>query len=209
VHGTHTYVGSRHLLPYINPIRQAAQLIEGLEAWFPMWAEQNRAGLVAPQGVVSFVQAGWERTASFVPALCRFRLDLRLSPRTTPEEADQALAAQLRKLATQGAINMEWRRLLSIPGTSTPRDNLVIAKSIEAWETIERRPHEPISGLSGATDANMLRALGIPTARVGLPKAPISDIDFRRGMNTVAIAAMKKLACLLIYTAIAICGVTS
>jgi len=206
VHGTHTYVGSRHLLPYVNPIHQAARLIDALEAWFPIWTEQHRSGLVAPQGAVSFIEAGWERSATFVPAVCRFRLDLRLSPRTSPEEADRAFSAVLAQLARTLDVSYEWRRLMAIPGTTTAPDNLIIKTAIEAWETLEGRAHRPITGLSGATDANILRAHGIPTARIGLPKADLPNLDFGQGMNTVSVPAMVKLTHHLIYCAVAICA---
>jgi succinyl-diaminopimelate desuccinylase len=206
VHGTHTYAGSRHLLPYVNPIHQAARLIDGLENWFPEWAEQHRSGLVAPQGVVSFIEAGWERSPTFVPAVCRFRLDLRISPRTTPAEADRGFGARLEELAKRFDASVEWTRLVAIPGTTTAPESPIIKAAIDAWETLEGRAHSPITGLSGATDANILRALGIPTARVGLPKADVPGIDFRRGMNTVSVPAMTKLTQHLILTAIAICA---
>ena len=203
--GAHTYVGSRHLLPYINPIAQAAPIIQGLEAWFPQWAEQHRSGLVAPQGVVSFIESGWKRMPAFVPAMCRFRVDLRLSPRTTPAEADQAFSTKLHELAAQSGAEFQWERLIAIPGTTTAPDNPIIRAAIEAWEAVEGRPHQPVPGLSGATDANLLRGHGIPTARIGLPKATLPGIDFQRGMNAVSLAAMAKLTRQLIYTAIAIC----
>jgi succinyl-diaminopimelate desuccinylase len=206
VHGTHTYVGSRHLLPYANPIQKASLIIDALESWFPQWAETNRSGLVAPQGVVSFIEAGWERSATFVPAVCRFRFDLRLSPRTSPDEADQTIGALLENLSKKFDARLEWARLIAIPGTTTSPDNPVIKTTIEAWEALEGRPHRPIAGLSGATDANILRAHGVPTARVGLPKAELPDLDFRRGMNTVSVPAMNRLTRHLIYTAIAMCA---
>lgn len=203
--GTHTYVGSRHLLPYVNPIAQAARVIQSLEEWFPVWAKQHTSGLVAPQGVVSFIQAGWERMPAFVPALCRLRIDLRLSPRTTPEQADRALAEHLSELAARHAMRMTWERLVAIPGTSTPIDSPVIRVAIEGWEALESRAHQPVTGLSGATDANILRAHGVPTARIGLPKATLPDLDFELGMNVVEVAAMAKLTRHLIYTSIAMC----
>jgi acetylornithine deacetylase/succinyl-diaminopimelate desuccinylase-like protein len=206
VRGTHTYVGSRHLLPYTNPILQAARLIEGLESWFPVWAERHRSGLVAPQGVVAYIQGGWERMAAFVPALCQLRLDLRLSPRTSAEQADAELGAEVERLSKLHGIEYEMRRTTTIPGTTTTPGNFIIETAIEAWEEIEHRGHQPVAGLSGATDANILRGFGIPTARVGLPKANIRGIDFQQGMNTVAVAAMRKLTHLLLYVAIATCG---
>jgi acetylornithine deacetylase/succinyl-diaminopimelate desuccinylase-like protein len=206
VHGTHTYVGSRQLLPYVNPIQRAGLVIEALEAWFAEWSEEHRSGLVAPQGAVSFIEAGWERSATFVPAVCRFRFDLRISPRTSVESADLAVERQLSELARRFDLKMDWQRLIAIPGTTTAPDNLIIVKCIEAWEAIEGRTHAPIAGLSGATDANILRGLGVPTARVGLPKADLPGLDFRRGMNTVSIPSMVKLTRHLIHTAIATCA---
>ena len=40
---------------------------------------------------------------------------------------------------------------------------------MRAWEAVAGRPHTPRTGTSGATDAVILRARGIPTARIGLP----------------------------------------
>jgi succinyl-diaminopimelate desuccinylase len=202
VFGTHTYVGSRHLLPYVNAIAQAAKIIEQLEGWFEIWAEQHRSGLVAPQGIISFIEAGWERMPAFTPAMCRFRLDLRLSPRTSALEADRAIAEQLELLAARFNVPVQWERLVAIPGTTTSPDHLIIRNAIAAWEAIEGRPHIAVTGLSGATDANILRAHGIATARIGLPKAAIANRDFQRGMNTVAIVDLLKLTQHLIHTTV-------
>jgi len=205
VPGTHTYVGSRHLLPYLNPIRAAGQIIDRLEVWFAEWAEEHRSGLVAPQGVVSFIEAGWQRMPAFVPASCRFRVDLRLSPRTSPEEADLAFSARLKSIADELGVQAHWQRLIAIPGTSTPEDNFIIRTAIDSWETIEGRSHEFVRGLSGATDANILRQHGIPTARIGLPKAVLPHMDFQLGMNAAPIDAMQKLVRHLILVAIRTC----
>ncbi|MDY6944096.1 MAG: M20/M25/M40 family metallo-hydrolase [Pseudomonadota bacterium] len=205
VKGTHTYVGSRHLMPYVNPINAAGKVIAALEDWFPEWTECHRSGLVAPQGVVSFIESGWERMPAFVPAVCRFRVDLRLSPRTSPEDADAAFGDRVRAIADQLAVDLSWRRLIAIPGTTTTPTHEVIQKSIQAWEAVEGRAHQPVAGLSGATDANILRAHGIPTARIGLPKSQSVALAFREGMNTAPIAAMKKLVQALIHASIAMC----
>ncbi len=205
VKGTHTYVGSRHLMPYVNPINGAGKVIAALEDWFPEWSERHRSGLVAPQGVVSFIESGWERMPAFVPAVCRFRVDLRLSPRTSPEEADAAIDERLRSIASQLGADLSWRRLIAIPGTTTAPRHEVIRTCIQAWEAIEGRAHQAVTGMSGATDANILRAHGVPTARIGLPKSPSVALTFREGMNTAPIAAMKKLVRALIYVSIAMC----
>jgi hypothetical protein len=62
----------------------------------------------------------------------------------------------------------------------------------------------PVLDNSGATDANILRMRGVPTARVGMPKVAAmpdgSEIDFTRGMNLVDLRGMRRLAEILIRT---------
>ena len=84
--------------------------------------------------------------------------------------------------------NATVTRTVVVPGTCTDPSEPIVRAAIEAWEAETGRPHRPIRGLSGATDANILRASGVPTARVGLPKvaAPGVDVDFQYGMNAVA-----------------------
>ena len=98
--------------------------------------------------------------------------------------------------------------VLSIPGTSTPPDNWIVRSCIHSWETVEGRPHEPLTSTSGATDANILRNRGIPTARVGGPKA-IDDqgieVDFAMGMNASDVRHMMRLTRLLIHSAVSTC----
>lgn len=206
VKGTHSYVGSRHLLPYRSAIKDAGQLIAGLEDWFGQWAEEHRAGLVAPQGVVSFIQSGWERMPAFTPATCRFRLDLRLSPRTSPEQAEQEFASVLKSLSDSLKIKTDFRRIVAIPGTTTDPEQLIIQRAISSWEAIEGKKHLAVEGLSGATDANILRSHKIPTARVGLPKARIPGIDFQLGMNAAAISDLYKLTEFLVHLATDVCN---
>ena len=208
VAGTHTYVGSRHLLPYRNAVADAAHIITGLEAWFPDWTEANRDGLVAPQGVVGAVVGGWPNMPAFTTATCRFWVDLRLSPRTTGAEAAAAFGAEIERLAGEIGAAADWSQLVTIPGTTTSPDAAIVQSAIACWEALEGRPHQPIVGLSGATDANILRAMGVPTARVGLPKvAPDKlDIDFQLGMNAVDVDDMERLALLLVRIALDRCG---
>lgn len=206
VKGTHTYVGSRHLIPYSNAIVNAGKVIGDLEAWFPQWAQTHRSGLVEPQGVVSWIEGGWARMPAFTPAECRFRFDLRLSPRTTEEEADAAVSAILEDSASRHDVELNCERIVLIPGTTTQPDNFVIETAIEAWEAVAGQTHEPMSRMSGATDANILRGHGVPTARIGLPKAAKSAGDFQRGMNMVRVEDMVRLTEVLLFAAIAMCG---
>lgn len=202
VHGTHTYVGSRHRLPYDNPVARAGEVARYLEEWFAQYAERHTGGTVAPQGIVSSVRGGWPRTAAVTPASCTLMVDLRIAPGTSPMQAKREFLAALEKLP--GHVTAEM--VLAIPGTRTDPDSWIRRSATAAWEAFEGREHEVIRGNSGATDANILRGRGIPTVRVGMPKVPQADapfeIDFARGMNTVSVRAMKKLTRHLIRTAV-------
>ena len=209
VKGLHNYAGSRHLMPYENPILDAARLMQKLDDWLQRWPQRHRSGLVAPQGVISFIESGWERMPAFTPALCRFRVDLRLSPRTDPDEAEREFAEALELFSQELSIQTSYQRLVTIPGTSTAQDAQVIRHCIQAWETVEGTEHQPFTGMSGGTDANILRAQGVETARIGMPKAPLENMDFQLGMNAVAVADMVKLTKVLIQVAIASCGLVT
>ncbi|MCB0965371.1 MAG: peptidase dimerization domain-containing protein [Ilumatobacter sp.] len=209
VEGAHTYVGSRHLLPYRNAIADASHIVSGLERWFPTWAESHRDGLVAPQGVVASIEAGWERMAAFTPAVCRFSVDLRISPRTTPDEAARAFISEVERLAREIGAEATCSVDVTIPGTTTSPSSPIITSAIRCWEDLEGRAHQPIAGLSGATDANILRSHGVPTARVGLPKVSSDrlEADFQLGMNAVDVDDMERLTKLLIRIAVDRLGV--
>ena len=190
VRGTHTYVGSRHRLPYDNAILRAGEVAARLDRWFEDYAAAHTDGLVAPQGVVASIEGGWRRTAAFTPAECRFRVDLRLSPRTAPMRAKREFAAALAAIQAElPGIEVSFEQILAIPGATTDPDSWICRSAIRAWEAIENREHVPTGGTSGATDANILRNRGIPTVRIGMPKvsgAPF-PVDFAMGMNAVDI----------------------
>ncbi|WP_299541455.1 M20 family metallopeptidase [uncultured Streptomyces sp.] len=205
VHGTHTYVGSRHRLPYDNAISRAGDVVRHLERWFAEYAKRHTTGTVAPQGIVSSVRGGWPRMAAVTTAVCTLRVDLRIAPETTPVQAKREFIAAVADLKrAMPGLDATVEMILAIPGTSTSRESWVFRSAVAAWEALEGRPHEVVNGNSGATDANILRGRGVPTVRVGMPKvahAPF-DIDFARGMNTVSVREMQKLTRHLIRTAV-------
>ena len=206
VTGQHNYVGNRHLMPWRNPITDAARLITSLDRWLAQWPGMHRSGLVAPQGAISFIESGWERMPAFTPALSRFRIDLRLSPRTPPEQAERMFRKALDTYSRDMGITAKCERIVAIPGTCTDPNETVIRKAIESWEAVEGAVHRPVAGMSGATDANILRAFNVPTARVGLPKAELPDLDFQLGMNAVAVDDLLRLTRLLIHLTLNICN---
>ncbi len=223
VHGTHSYVGSRHLLPYRSAIGDAAHIVSGLERWFASWTNDHEDDLVAPQGVVGWIESGWRRMPSFPGEVCRFMVDLRLSPRTTAELAAKAFGDQVEHLAAEIGATVTWKQTVVIPGTTTDPTAPIVASAIRSWESLNQCTHAPIGRLSGATDANILRAHCIPTARVGLPKVTAAALvdafgdtygtddapvgDFELGMNVVDVRDMHQLTKLLIRTTIDFLGV--
>jgi acetylornithine deacetylase/succinyl-diaminopimelate desuccinylase-like protein len=210
VQGTHTYVGSRHRLPYRNAIRDAAALVEALEDWFPEYARRHTDGTVAPQGIVAAIDAGWWHLAAVTPAECRVLVDLRVSPRTTPTDAYRELAVVVDGIADRLGAQITHDLVVAIPGTVSPVDALVTEAAVEAWEAVDGREHVVVRESSGATDANILRSRDIPTVRVGMPKLSEQDlgepVDFQRGMNTVDVREMLKLTHLLVRVAVNLCS---
>jgi acetylornithine deacetylase/succinyl-diaminopimelate desuccinylase-like protein len=179
VKGLMCYSGYRHLQTYRNPIDAATKVISGLEAWFPEYTRQNTLGLIAPQGAVGAVEAGWPFKPEMVPAVCTVYADARTNARTDPQDVKrqfgEALAAIQR--ATPG-LDLTWDMVLSVPGSRTEPDSWIIQSCLRAWQAVEQRDHVFARDLSGTTDGNVLRAWGIPTARLGLPAlaAPGSDL---------------------------------
>lgn len=206
VHGTFTYVGSRHRMPYRNAIDAAGTVVHELEEWFPVYAAAHTDGLVAPQGIVSAIEAGWPRMSSVTPAVCRIYVDLRTSPRSTLSEVQRELGAAIDTIrARHDDLEITWRTRLTIPGTRTDPEAPVVRAAVAAWEELTGRPHEPIVANSGATDANILRQKGLPVARIGMdrigPDAPL-PLDFPAGMNVVDLREAARLARHLVHTVV-------
>ena len=205
VPGIHTYAGSRHRLPYANPIVLAADVVTRLESWLAAYPERHRTSTALPQGIIGSIAGGWERMVAVTPALCRIRLDIRIPPELPPIALKHELAAFVRTLSGELGVELGLDLVNAIPGTRTEPHSPVVIESIRAWEAASGRPHTPIPDNSGATDANILRARGIPTARVGMPKVADPDraVDFALGMNLVDIAAMRRLTEILLRVAVA------
>jgi acetylornithine deacetylase/succinyl-diaminopimelate desuccinylase-like protein len=206
VHGRLGYTGIRHLVPYRNPIVDAATVVAGLEEWFPGYTRLHTDGLVAPQGSIGAIQGGWAHKPAFVPAVADLYVDLRVSPRSDPMQVKHELGEALTKIrSAHPGLEVEHEMILSIPGTYTDPSNWVVQSLMRAWEQREGRPHEPIFGTSGATDAAILRGRGIPTARLGLPRTPPPAAYPGFSMGAATPAAMKRLTECLVYSVIDTC----
>src|SRR5207245_9333391 len=107
--GLFGYVGARPRIPYRNPIVDAATVVQELEAWFPVYAERNTSGLVAPQGHVGNIEGGWKRTASLSPAACELTVDLRISPRTSPMDAKRQFGEGIAAIQrSHPGLDLSW-----------------------------------------------------------------------------------------------------
>ena len=207
VKGDLNYTGVRHVVKGKNPIVDAAKVIAMLEAWFPKYTQNNTSGLVAPQGSINAIESGWKHKPAFIPAACHFYVDLRISPRVSPVEAKRQLQDAIAEIiGSNPELTVEPQMILSIPGTSTDPKNWIIQSCMRAWEYVEEKQHRPRTGTSGATDANILRSHGIPTARLGMPRQTgPQNPRARFSMDSCNVSGMKQLTKCLIYAAIDTC----
>ncbi len=163
VEGAMSYTGIRHKGPYRSPIVAAAKVIEAIEAWLPEYAAAATDGLVAPQGAVNAIRAGDSGVGSFTPARAELLLDVRIGPGGSAEDVQRRLEEAL----AEHEVTVEL--VASVPPAQTSPDSPLVRALVRAWEAKEGREHVPPSGGSGASDAGIIRAAGVETARIGLP----------------------------------------
>jgi succinyl-diaminopimelate desuccinylase len=157
-----------------------------------------------PQGIVSSVTGGSERLAASTPAQVRFRLDLRITTAQTPAGVTREVRAEVERLGEKLGAELHVEQVAAVPASHTPPDAPIIRAAVAAWEAVAGERHVPIMGNSGATDANILRMRGVPTARVGMPKVASTPagapVDFTAGMNLVDLREMRRLVEILVRT---------
>jgi acetylornithine deacetylase/succinyl-diaminopimelate desuccinylase-like protein len=206
VPGIHTYVGSRHRLPYRNAVALAGEVAVRIERWLEEYAARHEHATMKPQGVISSVHGGFERLAAATTAEVRLRLDLRITTEQTPPGVLRELRAELARVGAELGSELRAEQVAAIPATYTSPRSPIIRAAVAAVETVSGAPHEAVLENSGATDANVLRMRGVPTARVGMAKVPVGPdggpVDFTRGMNLADLTAMRELAEILVRTAL-------
>lgn len=173
VHGILGYAGTRHVVAHRNPIVDAATVVQELEAWFVEYSERNRSGHVFPQGSIGAIRSGWPNKPTFIPSACEIDIDLRASPRTPTHEVKRQFSEAIDAIRSRHPeISLEWSMRLAVPGSHTDPDEPVVRSAIRGWEAANGRKFSPDSAGSGATEANVLRLWGLPTARMGMPPPP-------------------------------------
>ena len=202
VSGDLGYTGTRHRGPVRHAVRDAARLVERLETWFPVYTAERATATLAPQGAVTAIAGGWPDRPAFLPAACDVWVDLRTVPGMTLDDARAALQAVVDGAAADLDCDVAITLLGGFPGASTPADAPIVRSAIRAWESRTGRQHVPITGTSGVTDASILRAAGIPTARIGMPRPAEAAPYPGFSMGVVSIGSMAALAETLVDIAV-------
>ncbi|TDO48043.1 acetylornithine deacetylase/succinyl-diaminopimelate desuccinylase-like protein [Kribbella sp. VKM Ac-2527] len=210
VPGIHTYAGSRHRLPYRNAVALAGEVAGHLEDWLEEYAVRHEHGTMRPQGIVSSINGGSERLAASSPALVRLRLDLRITTAQTPAGVTREVRAEVERLGAKLGAELRVEQVAAVPASHTSPGEPIVRAAVAAWEAVAGERHVPILANSGATDANILRMRGVPTARVGMPKVPATPTgeppDFTAGMNLADLREMRRLVEILVRTVLLVEG---
>lgn len=210
VPGVHTYVGSRHRMPYRNAVVAAGVVAQRLEEWLEHYAERHEHSTMRPQGIVSSVTGGLPHLAAATPAEVRLRLDLRLTTRQTPAQVTREVRAFLDELGRELDLEVTVTQTAAIPASFTDPASAVVRAGVTAWEAVAGVAHQPNRHNSGATDANVLRMHGVPTARLGMAKVPRgiggAEVDFTLGMNLVDVREMRRLVEILVRAVLLLQG---
>ena len=181
-------------------------LIPELSDWFEEYAERNTTGPVTPAAHIGAIDGGWPFKPDFSPSACNLYLDLRVSPRSSPEDVIRQFQEFVEQAgARHPELHLSWEPYVTVPGSHTPPENWVVQSCIRAWERVEDQPHVAGS-MGGMTDAEVLRTWGIPTARLGgassRPADPSLGFFGRQGAD---LGYLMRLARCYIYTIIDTC----
>lgn len=208
VFGTFGYAGITRGTPgFRSSIVPAATVIQEIEQWLPEYTRRNTSGGVLPEGWISAVRAGDPDKPAFPSATAEIFLDMRISPRTTPADVRHQfgeLIAQIRHRHPD--FEIEWEMYGSVPGGATSCDNWIVQSAQRGWEVEERQPYLETPYQAGQTDGAIIRALGVPTARIGYPWPPAATppqlAEGLGGMGVASITDVMKGVRVAAYTVV-------
>lgn len=193
VHGTFGYAGVTRGAPgFRSSIVPAATVIQELEAWLPEYTRRNTAGGILPEGWISAVRAGDPDKPAFPSATTEIFLDVRVAGHCTPADVRHQFGEFVRDLcARHPELELTWDMYGSVPAGLTPFDNWIIQSAQRGWEHEERQPYTETALQAGQTDTAMIRALGVPAARIGYPWPPASVPPGFEGLGGMGIASVQ------------------
>jgi len=208
VRGDYGYAGITRGTPgFRSSIVPAATVIQEIERWLPGYTARNTSGTVLPEAWISAVTSGDGDKPAFPSATTEIFMDLRVNPRTSPAEVRRQFAEMIRGLRERHPdIELDWEMYGSVPGGATEAGNWIIQSAQRGWELEEGQPYPGTPYQAGQTDGAMIRALGIPTARVGYswPPAMVPPhlVPGLGGMGVASISDVMKTVRIIAYTVI-------
>ena len=134
VRGDLNYTGVRHVVKGQNPIVHAARVIGLLEEWFTEYTEKNTSGLVAPQGSINAIQAGWTHKRRFVPAACHFYGRYEESARASVRrKRKRAFGEAIERIVkTNADLSVDWEMISASQG-AIPIPEWIVQSCTRAW----------------------------------------------------------------------------
>lgn len=202
VQGTVGYTGIRGYEPEENTVAQAARVVRALERWFADYSDRFATPYCRPRGAVVAFRGGDPARPAFWPETCTIDVDLRLPPGVPVERVDQELRQEVVRIVAHLGVAVSVERLWAMPGGATDPQTPVVRSAVAAWEDLTHRTHEPRTATSGYTDAAVLRAAGVDTVRVGMPRPPQRDGAPPFSMGAVHLPSLLTLAEWLVRTVI-------
>jgi len=184
-HGSVMYAGLPHDMPgYSNTIADLAVISSAIEDWLPEYAEKNTSGQVKPEGALGALRAGNPSSTAIGPAAAELYVDIRITPRMTPLDAWRQLEEQLDKIrAANPGLVVTSEMVAAYPSASTDPNHWVVRSTTRAWEAVEGIKHPKHIPFSGQTDASLIRNLGIPLARIGMPFYDGVPDEWKKGIG--------------------------
>lgn len=206
VYGDFGYAGITRGTPgFRSSIVPAATVIQEIEEWLPQYTARNTSGFVQPEGWISAVRAGDPDAPAFPSATAEIFIDVRTNPRTTPANVRHQFAEMIAGIQRRHPdYEIEWEMYASTPGGATDPDNWIIQSAQRGFALEQGAPYTETPYQAGQTDGAIIRALGIPTARIGYPWPPESMPTGYDGLGGMGCASINDVMVAVRATAYAV-----
>jgi acetylornithine deacetylase/succinyl-diaminopimelate desuccinylase-like protein len=172
VRGRVGYTGIRSYDASENTVAVAARVVLALEEWCATYGDAHTTRTTRPRGAVVAVRGGDPSRPAFWSEECELVVDLRLAPGADVDAATTDFTDEVERIGGALGARLVVERRVAVPGGATSEDAPVVLAAVRAWEELQGEPHQVRSGTSGYTDAAALRAAGVPTVRMGMPRPP-------------------------------------